>query len=463
MPLRQIYLGADSHHTLGLYRRPQYMLTASQTCGACIIDRLADELLAEILWYLCPWEYFYNPSDENSLWWAIPLTCSRWHRVFTPMLYCKLDPSAFYVNNTYRVRRLQRTLSENPQLGTNVRYLTLSVTKLKATASSYNLNKDLLQRCQLVRSLTLHMSMVPQCWPILKMAAALPCLTKLYISGFIDGPAVQIILHYFNLPTLTELRVSRLSFSSNDNMQTKWRHIIHPSLAAIQKAFTSSHATSAVTSLTLEEPDCSPSVIRSFMNWPAHLERVSLSYLCHSAYAPEYTPDTIQNVLDCQQKSLQHISIGIIPVRGFGIPTFTAFKQLTTLQLSKYNLLVVEPCQAYRMLAAPSLQRLTIHFNTEDQHQTHHSEFGTEQALWFQRFAECKKPPWRATIHIDFAPDLPWGEIDQPPWPWTYLEQARQSFERHDMRMTWTTPPTDRQGWDAFCGDQRESTVAADV
>ena len=82
-----------------------------------------------------------------------------------------------------------------------------------------------------------------------------------------------------------------------------------------------------VTVMELSDPHATPNVTMRLLQWPACL----IGDLNYTLHAELYTADIMQQLLDTQSQSLQHIALGIIPGDPTGIPNFAFFTQLRTL------------------------------------------------------------------------------------------------------------------------------------
>lgn len=447
MRLRQRYLGASPQGNIHLYRQPPCIRVAPQVLGPCYINGLPDELLAEILDY-SPIPQHYCDENENQNAWAIPLTCLRWQRAYDRVLYRRINLRPGYPKShkILRIRKISQILHERPGLYRHVQEFAATLDNPSdATCRSVS---ELLERCRSIRHLDLQMSMVPQIWPVIHTAATLPFLTSLSLHGYSGGPGVQMVLKYFDLPTLKELSMSRWTWADEGCLGRQWGRTYYPSTGELDEVFSAHWGSGTVTSMYLSEPDASVAVTESLLRWPARLTSLSMTYLCHSANGGDYSTHAIERILETQRRSLKHITLGIIPSIGSGIPDLSSFPALETLQLSDHNIFDETSPQASRKLAAPHLRRLTVSFCTEDQHDTQSSAFGPDQVRWFETFAKCVAPERSPKIRILFSPGLPWGADRVVIWPWTYLDQAVQALTVMGVDMTYSQPCVSRQEWE---------------
>ena len=154
MPARQTYLGVTPQGTLCIQSRPTQPEATGETHEPCYIDIIPDEILAKILEYLPPsyrgWPFVKTPS-----WSAIPLTCSRWHRIYEPVLYERLD-LRFETAESAHLRKIADRLRERPSLCLYVKTLNASLCPWPGEAMGMRepgdltcrLMVDIVQRCK---------------------------------------------------------------------------------------------------------------------------------------------------------------------------------------------------------------------------------------------------------------------------------------------------------------------------
>lgn len=463
--LRQSYLGSSPQRTLFIVPRPPQR---SQPLGKCFISSLPDELLAQILDHLAPPNLFYHgPEYEKYL--PILIVCERWRRLYEPILYRGIDLGHAGWQKPRRTARLVKTFEDRPGIPGHVREIHIQI--YQPSDATCRMVVWVIQCCKSLRKLSLHMTMSSTVWPIIHTASKLPRLETLQLTGYEGGPALQMILTHFDLPTLKELHLSRYGLSVDNGPKAPWRSVAGSTPPSLDHIFSHHSCNGAVTALSLTDPSAPPDITKSLLQWPAHLTSLSIDFLAHSIYALMYTVGAMQQLLDTQCESLQHVVIGIIPGQPRNIPNFCHFQRLQTLQLSKYNLLTETPHEAAVKLSPPMLRQLAISFSPEDQHQESPHDFLNDQIRWLENFASHVTVNRTAncrldTVFVDFNPDTGRGISDEPEhmiWPWEYLEKAVQALSRYSVTMTYSTPEYTKQEWsDMLLERQRERDTAND-
>lgn len=313
------------------------------------------------------------------------------------------------------------------------------------------------------------MSISPTAWPIIHTVSRIPCLETLRLTGCDGGPALQMILTHFDIPTLKELELSRYGLNFNNGSEALWGPVALPTPLNLDHTFPNRSYNGTVTALTLTDPSAPPDITKSLLQWPAHLARLSIGFLTHSIYALSYTVGAMQQLLDTQRESLQHVVIGIIPGDRRGVPNFSHFQRLQSLQLNKFNLLSETPHDAAVKLSPPLLRHLAISFNPEDRHGEFHHDFANDQFRWLENFASHVTVNRTAncrldTVFVDFNPDIAMWISDEPEhmtWPWEYLEKAVQALSAYNVTMTYSAPQCTKQEWSDMLIERQKDSDAA--
>lgn len=461
MQARQAYLGTTSQGAPGLQRRPAQPRFTGETHGPCFFDIIPDELLSQILEYLPP-SYRRWPFVKNPPWSSIPLTCSRWHRVYEPVLYQILDVR-FEPAQSVHLNKIADRLRERPSICQHVKTLNASLCRWPGESPGMKepgdltcrLMVDIIQRCKAIQYLTLEQTpLSPKLRPILYAIANLPHLTSLFIWNFTSSPAVQILLKLFDLPTFKEFNIQNCSFGENDDLAQPLGRIYHPSARELKEVFSDHYGRGATTHLYLSTPDASMSVIKALLRWPARLTRLTLNRSLYSACQAGYPLSAMQDLLEVHGETLQHIELCIIPGDQCGSPQLAHFPVLKTLHLNKYNLLFDSPQQAYQKLTAPNLRKLIIDFDGENEHEDGPTTIGPPEVLWLQAYANHMNPQRLYELFVEFYPNvspLDLNEEEFPKemvWPWVYLDQAVDILAKKGVKMTYCPPSVSRQEWD---------------
>ncbi|KAK3170312.1 hypothetical protein OEA41_009699 [Lepraria neglecta] len=460
--LAQTYLGASPQQALCILpypRRQRFVPT-----GECFMSWLPDELFTQIFEYLAPPDHFYHESKYGECL-DYPCVNNRWLRLYQPILYRKIDLGYSGWKSAYRLKRLARTLGQCPHLADHVRAIRIF---LPTPKDAYiPIIAEIVACCRLLREFSENTEYSALIWPIFHAASGLPRLEKLWLAGQTSGPALQMLLTHFDLPTLKEVCLHRFGVGIDDGPGAPWYPTANtPHDDLIQILANTRHHN--VTTMDLSDPSAPPHITEIFMQWPAHLTNFSMDFLANSACGREYTFEAVQRLLDLHSQSLRNVRLGIIPCwhTQNGIPDFSAFPRLQSLQLSKYNLLSEPPYLASPKLRAPSLRHLRIYFNTEDQHSESAREFATEQVRWLNDFVSHKASETKVleTIFIGFSPETHRWSINPDHdtiWPWDYLEQAAEALAHQNITLRYSTPGCTREEWRQTLSVLREARNAA--
>jgi hypothetical protein len=333
MPLpRESRLATSAQQTLCIERPP--LLHPGESTTTVI----PDEILVEVFSYLGLKGSCFAVSKYQE---CLPLTlvCKRWRRVYEPFLYRRLDLGYFGWKKSRRVRQLLQNLQDRPDLGRQVKTIDIQAYNPNPS-TSMNIAK-IVTHCKAARHISLHMFLTDPTVPLLDAVARLPCLETLSVSGHSGGPSVYTILQYFNLPSLSNLRLCRYGIGKGTSPGASWPWDVPASAHDLDELLPSNrYHTSRVTSLELSDPSTPPRVTELILRWPQHLEMLSIHSLLHSSYAREYTLTCIERLLGIHRQSLKSITIGIIPGRRTGMPDFSSFECLEELHMSAYQLAV---------------------------------------------------------------------------------------------------------------------------
>ena len=408
--------------------------------GECFLSRVPDELLCHVLEYLAPAHLNFGCKYGPCL--AIPLVCRRWKRLYYSFLYRNVDLGG----NPRRIRQLDATLRQRPDLGDAIRMV--EITFWRPDVATCKMIAYILHCCKGLRNFKLHTGWTQSTWIILNAAKRAP-LATLMLSGFEGGPSLQMILKHFNLPTLRKVSLNRYGLGNGEEPGAPW----YPSSDTAHedlKLLLSSVTPCNVTTMDFAEPSAPAHVTRSFLQWPARLTSLTMKFLIHSTCAADYTVDNVQPILDDHHHTLQHLSLGILPHGIRSLPDFSSFTSLESLQINEYNLFGVSPCSAASKLKAPQLRSLEISFNTEDQHMTSPDDFGPDKIGWLEGFLDHITP--RAnnleTVFVEFDPEVTFLDPERMTWPWSYIDQAVGIFAAHNVAMTYTEPEIPKKEWD---------------
>ena len=466
--LRQCYLGPSPQQMLCLIPRPPG--PPPDALGNCYIDILPVELLVEIMTYLAPETKLYEgPTYEQRP--PVALVCKHWERSYDAVLYQNILSSDQPLWENRRSAKVFETLRQQANLRNHVR--NISVQRYHPSEATCHQIARTIKSCQATRTVSLHLGWSTKVWPIIHAVRKHPQLEVLRLSGYDNGPSLQMILGHFDQPKLRELALCRYGLGKGDTPMAPWLPIEPPSQDQVDKfSVTAYSCSSAVTSLELTDPSCSPHCTSIFVRWFSRLVRLTLSQLINSACRLYYVRDEVQLILSIHSETLQYIMVGIISGTQngngtwtvSGMPDFSKFQCLRELHLSAYNILAERPCQAAAKLAAPVLRHLTMSFWTEDQHTESWREFTEDQVLWMADFASQKPIGFSDTtsqaIFVHFNPECDiWslGDNQTATWPWHYLQQAEKECLRYNITMGYSKPGCTRDEWDQMVSDHRRA------
>ena len=454
--LRQYYLGPSPENTLCVTFRPPS--PPPESLGKCYISMLPDELLDKIFAYLPPPEIELDrPSYADRP--PIAIICKHWEYVYDATLYRTISFSDLLGGMKSPALMLVKAIRERTELRKHVR--NILVERIRIGETICRMIVGTINCCQTVRLVSLYLDWTPKVWPIVQAVGVLPRLEILDLSGYRDGPNLQMVLDHFNCRALKKLTLSRYGIGQDDRPDAP-RHPIHPPLSkdAMERFSILAHSRSSlITTLELNDPSASPHCSRILLNWPARLVRLSLSQLAGSTYWSDYTSGAVERILDIHRDSLQLIEVGVIPGRrdqretrfANSIPDFSRFPCLHEVYLSAYNILAEKPSKAAAKVSAPVLRHLGLRFCTEDQVRESFRDFSQDQVQWMADFASEKSNPNNKlqSVFIDFHPVIDILREDEAPiWPWDYLQQAEKEMSQYHIEMKWSEPDFTQDEWD---------------
>ena len=449
--LRQTYLGASTHKTLCIM--PYSHQGPFVPTEDCFLHRMPDELLCRILGYLAP-----APTSHSGFQYEpclpISLVCRRWERVYSSFLYRNIDLGYSGWQKPRRIRQLEATLRQRPDLCDAVRMVDFQHNH--PSDATCEMIADILSYAKGLRNFGLHTKYTQSTWQILNAAKRAP-LARLKLSGCEGGPSLQMILKHFSLPTLKEVSVNNYGLGNEDEPGAD------NSLDATQQELDlllSSASPCNVTTMELSEPIATTHVTKSFLQWPARLTSLTMRSCSYW-----YTIDAVQEMLDDHRHKLQHISLPELAPGFSDLPDFSSFTSLETLQIHGHNLFEEPSCAAAAQLSAPRLRHLKISFDTEDQHQTPYEDFEADRIDWLKDFVGYITPTTHSleTVFVEFEPEVSISDrnwFDIATWPWSYIEQAVGLFAGHNVTMTYTQPHYSRKEWDLAVERAKEEADA---
>ena len=447
--------------------------------GECYIKKLPNEVLTEIFAYLPPDIFVHEPPTYEQCP-PIALVCKLWQRNYDATQYQNIFLSGYSTWRQLYNEKVLKTLRQQAELRDHVRRI--SVCMDYVSEATYREIADTIKSCRTIHTVVLRVEWSIKVWPIIHAIETLPRLQHLVLLGPRSGVSLQMLLRYFNQPTLRYVELHRYGLARGDTPGLSYFQHEPPSPEETHLfSLVARPRSSAIPSLNLTDPSTPPICTMTLLQWISKLVKLSLSALTCSTYGWLYTHKVVELLLNVHRESLQHIMLGTIPSGldehgnciAAGIPDFSKFPCLCELQLSHHNLLFEKPSQAAAKLAAPVMCHLAISFNSEDQRpgsedQTleRRSNFAEAESLWMLEFVS--QPNTRLkTIFVDYDPwplrpatNAPWpweysdhdpwplGPTINAPWPWEHLEQAKTDLSRYNVAMTYSEPRCTKEKWD---------------
>ena len=205
--LRQCYLGHSSQGALCL--TPQPPSPPPKPLGECYINKLPDELLAEILAYLPPDIFHYElpsyelPTYERPTYEQCPpiaLVCKRWELNYDATQYRDIFFSGYPRWRQISTWKVLKTLRQQAELRKHVRRISVYMDYM--SDATYRGIADIIKACRAINAVVLHLNWSTEVWPIIHAIEMVPRLQYLALLGLGDGVSLQMLLRHFNQPTL---------------------------------------------------------------------------------------------------------------------------------------------------------------------------------------------------------------------------------------------------------------------
>ena len=411
---------------------------------------MPDELLYRTLGYLAPEQ---NPNSGFKYEPCLPLSlvCRRWERLYCAFFYRNIDLGYFGWQNTRRIRQLENTLRQRPDLCDAVRMVGFRHDKPRNATCQMIAN--IISYSQGLRRFELHTWFTRSAWIILEAAKMAP-LATLKLSGSYGGPSLPMILKHFGLSTLKELSLN--AYGPGNGYDPGAYISFDPAHEEDLGLLLSATSPCNLTTIELIDPVAPVHVTKTFLQWPARLTSLTMR-LCGT----RYNVDVVQGILDDHRYTLQHISLAELARPVERMPDFSSFTSLESLQIHGHNLFAESPCRAAAKLDAPRLRHLRISFDTEDQDQTDYTDFEDDKIAWLEDFFDQTTPTTNRleTVFIEFDPDVSIMDFDwfyYRNWPWSYIDQAVGMFANQNITMTYTQPRYSKKEWDRAVDRQDE-------
>jgi hypothetical protein len=399
------------------------------------ISTIPEEVLLEIFSYI-------DRIDGNELV-AIPLVCRSWRRVYEPIRFRRITCTRWYKTygrgHIYQARLLSEALQNRPHCCNYPQLLKINL--YKPSEGACRILTEIIGRCQNIRSV--HLQALELCtWPLLHAIRSLPRLETLHLHY----PSLHLIFEVFGPLPLKNLYLHRYGVGkSATDPSSQWRPELSISQHNLESLLppTRFH-TGSLTSLTLHDPSAALHVTEHILRLPKRLEHLSITSLITAFRWSEYNCAAIQHFLSIHQQSLKSITLGNIhSPRGTKrlTPNFTSFPCLEKISMSAHDIICQEtPSIALSKLAAPLLRSLSLSYCSEHEPIERFEDFQAEQVNWLREFASLRKESPSSKLvelHINFSPKhcrVSDNEVI-PPWPWEYVEQAKQAVAEFGMTL----------------------------
>ena len=205
---------------------PQPPSPPHEPLGECYINKLPDELLAEILTYLPPDIcVFVPPTYEQCP--PITLVCKRWELNYDATQYRIISFFDYPYGRQLCTWKVLQTLRQQAELRHHVRQISVYLNYIsEATCREI---ADTIKSCRAIRTVVLNVHWSTKVWPIVHAIKLLPRLQYLALGGLRGGVSLQLLLGHFNQPTLRFVRLHRYGLASGDTLRVSYSQPEPPS------------------------------------------------------------------------------------------------------------------------------------------------------------------------------------------------------------------------------------------
>lgn len=213
--------------------------------------------------------------------------------------------------------------------------------------------------------------------------------------------------------------------------------------------------TSEVEDITIDMTQYRPEVLYRLLQWPKALKKLNLGYTFKlSAWLHKYTTVSVQQLLDFQSQSLEHVLLPT-PLEGRDVLSdFSHCNSLTYLNLSSCNVFRSQTESAVEKLSSPHFETLHIRMGCEDEDVgTQYKLFEQSHADWTLEFATHYRSRllqgslW--TIHVDFPSfgDFLRSRGYGDRWPNHYIAAVKPAVVALGFDLTWPEPAITENEW----------------
>ncbi|KAI9665817.1 MAG: hypothetical protein M1821_003751 [Bathelium mastoideum] len=214
-----------------------------------------------------------------------------------------------------------------------------------------------------------------------------------------------------------------------------------------------------LTTLSIEWGPVFASELRPLALWCSGLVHICFKSLAHSAWYSEFHTWLLQDVVDAHHWTLQRVELPIIvsPDQSrAGIPNFSRCFQLKELSVYAFNCFHENAKSVASKLLTPSLHRINLDLNCEDQEFPVYHTFREDGVQWMDTFARSVKPhPSKEfglqIVDFRYYQDI-WSSDRLPKpvvWPWKYVEQAAEMLDHQGIKLNYGTPSYTREQLEA--------------
>lgn len=285
----------------------------------------------------------------------------------------------------------------------------------------------------------------------------------------LDDVSLAFFLKYFHFPGLQRLSWAGMGWCDNPD-QLLWFRPHSPASNAGQRLLLANDRArfTEIQYLSVSSPSIPLEKLKLFFQACVSLRRFETRYMSERMDA-QYTVADLQRLLDIQAESIRKIALGHILYRNGYSPgdckdmiDFTRMPQLERLSLNADNVFCLDPEYFAAMICAPRLGYLIIEFESEAQYGVSSRCLQQSTHDWLVRFSTAHSTRGtnsspKLCLHLDGGLDHPFIDyrtFDSTeelfirwPYPWDYLEAAKQKLEADGVELTWTTPSDTKEEW----------------
>ncbi|KAI1078355.1 hypothetical protein F5B20DRAFT_226153 [Whalleya microplaca] len=394
-------------------------------------DMLPDELVLIIIEFSISGASYTDPcgcphSPHWTLCKALSLTCRRFNRLTTPLLYSSLYlavPSKAATKPLYPVKRSLRQYC---------RKLTFDILNFsEQTEAHWQIAKDFAAGCTEVRCLSIRGGIDKhnvETWRFVdSMLAHMHTIEHLSLSAGTWGLWLPQVLEHIDIPTLRCLYLNNIG-----KVQTT-KNVIR----------SGKNRTASFTTLHVSEYEDSVAAMDHFIRWPRQLRHFHFGarnlpdYLDLSTFAPW---------LSVHKDTLETIDLDFLPSTDERkLIDVSDFPQLKSLKLP---ILSFRPTLEFSLaqvdcLFSPRLEVVTWSFDYYDEHSDGQIAFGDKEEQWLRQFAKVaasKPSPFKKIVVMfkTMVEDIRIGRGTVSRWD--YLDRVKEYSRQLNIELEYYPP-----------------------